>query len=387
MNADDLIYLDSNATSRPLPEVVEGVANTLSEVWANPSSPHGFGQDARRALTRARDAICELVEGLLPEGVIFTSGGSESNNLLLQSGLDGVPWRTVITTTVEHPSILRPVEHLRHGGARVYLLDVDANGLLSTEALVHALETAPRGPLLVSIQWANGETGVIQPIAELFPLVRTIRPEAFCHSDASQSLGRLPIRLEGLSADALTVSGEKIHGPQGVGALLLADPEESRLQPLSRGGGQERGLRSGTQNLPGIVGFGVAAAARARTLLAAVAHMREVRDAFEEALGRALPGVLLNGQRAPRLVNTSNVRFPASEGMSLLARLDARGLACALGSACSSARPEPSQVLRAMGLTEAEAFRSLRFSFSVLNTVPEAVLAAGIVARTAQEDA
>lgn len=375
------IYLDHNATTKPLPEVVDLVAHTMAQVWANPSSAHWLGGQARAVLETARDGVCELVSGAVSEGVIFASGGTEANNIVLLGGDPESAWRCVITSQVEHASVLRPAQALRRRGCRVVLLDVSGDGRLDPEALMRAAAAAPPGPLLVSLQWANSETGIIQPMAELAAAVRAVRPDAFCHSDAAQAVGRVPVDVTAASIDAVAFSGHKIHGPHGIGALVLADPNEQRVAPLVHGGGQERGLRSGTHNLPGAAGLGHAAATRARSFADAASHMRAVRDAFEESLVALAPNIAVNGVAAPRLPNTSNIRFPGRDGMEIVAHLDALGIACSQGSACSSGKPEPSHVLRAMGLSEADAYSSVRFSFSVLNTINEARRAAHAVAQ------
>lgn len=375
------IYLDHNATTRPLPEVVDLVARTMAETWANASSAHWLGGEARAVLEAARDGICELVRGAYPEGVRFTSGGTEANNTVLLGGEPASAWRCVITSAVEHASVLRPAEALARRGGRLRVLPVGPDGLIDPDAVRRAAAEAPPGPLLLSVQWANSETGVIQPIADLVAALRSVRPDAFVHGDVAQAVGRMPVDLAATGVDAVAFSGHKVHGPHGTGALVLADPDEGRISPLLLGGGQEHGFRSGTHNLPGIAGLGLAAAMRARSLDAAAAHMRSVRDAFEEELATLVPEAVVNGASAPRLPNTSNVRFPGSDGMEIVARLDALGVACSQGSACSSGKPEPSHVLRAMGLSEADAYSSVRFSFSTLNNTDEALRAARAVVR------
>nr|WP_272876884.1 cysteine desulfurase family protein [Neoroseomonas terrae] len=375
------IYLDHNATTRPLPQVIERVARTMAETWANPSSAHWLGGEARVELEVARDGVCELVAGAVPDGVFFTSGGTEANNIILLGGDPAPAWRCVITSRVEHASVLRPAEALGRRGCQVVYLDVSADGLLDPEALRLAAVAASPGPLLVSIQWANSETGVVQPVHALAAAVRSVRPDAFFHCDAAQAIGRIPVDVAASGIDALTFSGHKVHGPQGTGALILADPDERRVAALVRGGGQERGLRSGTHNLPGAVGLGLAAAIRARSLEDAAARMRAARNTFEDSLAELVPDARINGAASPRLPNTSNVRFPGSDGTEIMARLDAQGIACSQGSACSSGKPEPSHVLRAMGLSEGDAFSSVRFSFSALNTIEEARRAARAVAQ------
>jgi cysteine desulfurase len=260
-------------------------------------------------------------------------------------------------------------------------LEVAGDGRLDAEALMRAITAAPPGPLLVSLQWASNETGVVQPIRELAAAVRAVRPDAFFHTDAAQAVGRVPVNVAAAGVDAVTFSGHKIHGPHGIGALVLADPNQSRIAPLVHGGGQEYGLRSGTNNLPGAAGLGLAAATRARSFGDSASRMRAVRDAFEEGLAALVPNTVVNGASAPRLPNTSNVRFPGRDGMEIVARLDALGVACSQGSACSSGKPEPSHVLRAMGLSETDAYSSVRFSFCALNTIDEALRAARAVAR------
>jgi cysteine desulfurase len=375
------IYLDHNATTRPLPEVVDVVVRTMTETWANPSSAHWLGGQARAKLETARDGVCELVGGAMPEGVIFTSCGTEANNIVLLGGDPGSAWRCVITSRVEHASVLRPAQALGRRGCRLILLEVAGDGRLDPEALMRAAAAAPHGSLLVTLQWANSETGVLQPLKELAAALQAVRPDAFLHSDAAQAVGRVPVDVVTSSVDAVSFSGHKIHGPHGIGALVLADPNKGRVAPLIHGGGQEYGLRSGTHNLPGAVGLGLAAATRARTFGDAASHMRAVRDAFEEDLAALVPSTVVNGVAAPRLPNTSNVRFPGRDGMEIVARLDALGVACSQGSACSSGKPEPSHVLLAMGLSESEAYSSVRFSFSALNTIDEAWRAARALAQ------
>ncbi len=375
------IYLDHNATTRPLPEVVDLVARTMAETWANASSAHWLGGEARAVLEEARDRICELIRGAYSEGVKFTSGGTEANNTVLLGGEPASSWRCVITSAVEHASVLRPAEALARRGGRLWILPVGPAGLIDPDDLRRVAAEAPPGPLLVSVQWANNETGVIQPVPDLVATLRSVRPDAFVHCDVAQAVGRMPVDLAASRVDAVAFSGHKVHGPHGTGALVLAGPDEGRISPLLLGGGQEHGFRSGTHNLPGIAGLGLAASMRARSLEAAAEHMRSVRDAFEEELAALVPEALVNGASAPRLPNTSNVRFPGIDGTEIVARLDALGVACSLGSACSSGKPEPSHVLRAMGLSEADAYSSVRFSFSTLNTAGEALRAARAVAQ------
>jgi cysteine desulfurase len=381
------LYLDHNATTAPLPEVVALVARTMTEVWANPSSAHWLGNEALRVLVNARDGVCELVGGADPEAVVFTSGGTEANNIVVLGGDTAARWRSVVTTRVEHTSILRPIHALALLGADTVFLGVDRNGLVAPEDLARAVASAPPGPLLVTFQAANSETGVVQPVARLSAIVRSMRPDAFIHCDAAQAIGRVPVDLGNMGVDAIAFSAHKFGGPQGVGALVLANADEKRVGPLIRGGGQERGLRSGTHNLPCIAGMGLAASLRARDLPATAERMRTARDAFEAELEFSSCAAKVNAACSPRIPNTSNVCFPGRDGMELMARLDALGLACSQGSACSSGKPEPSHVLLAMGLKEAEAFCSVRFSFSAANTPDDGQRAARLVARALQVNA
>lgn len=375
------IDLDANATTRALDEVVGLVSDLMRRGPANPSSAHWLGGAARSALEEARDGVASLLPGVLPEGVVFVSGGTEANNVVLTPGRGDAAGRTLITTAVEHPSVIRPAEAFARAGGTVVLLPVSPDGLADPDAMGRAVRSAP-GPILVSVQWSNGETGVVQPLKALVGEARRFRPDAFVHSDAAQAVGRVPVAMDSVGVDVVTFSGHKLHGPQGVGAMVLRDPDDRRVSPLLLGGGQERGLRSGTQNVAGAAGLGLAARIRADGFAAIAAALAAMRDRFESELLDLVPGARVNGATARRVPNTSNIQFPGVEAMELAARLDARGLACSLGSACSSGKPEPSRVLVAMRLSEAEAFSSLRFSFSVMNTMEEAGRAARLVAST-----
>ena len=373
--------LDANATTRALDEVVDLVSDTMRGGSANPSSAHWLGGAARSALEQARDGVASLLPGVLPEGVVFVSGGTEANNAVLAPWCRDAAGRTLVTTAVEHLSVLRPAEMFARAGGTVVVLPVSPDGLADPDAMGRAVRSAP-GPVLISVQWANSETGVVQPLETLVAEARRFRPDAFVHSDAAQAVGRVPVTMRSVGVDVLTFSGHKLHGPQGIGAMVLCDPDDARVHPLLLGGGQERGLRSGTQNVAGAAGLGLAARIRAEGFAGFAVALAAMRDRFESELLDLASGARVNGATARRVPNTSSVRFPGMEAMELAARLDARGLACSLGSACSSGKPEPSRVLVAMGLSEAEAFSSLRFSFSVLNTMEEAGRAARLVAST-----
>ncbi|CAO4157161.1 Cysteine desulfurase [Methylorubrum extorquens] len=328
----------------------------------------------------ARDSVVELIGGVFPEDVIFTSGCTEANNTVVSSAR--AAGAALITTAVEHPSLLRAAEAFRADGGMLDVLPVDGKGLIDLATLETRLRTL-HGPILLSIQAANSETGVIQPIAEIAALVAT-RSDVVFHSDGAQAFGKTPLILgRGLGPDLVSVSGHKLHAPMGVGALLLREGE-TRLNPLLLGGDQEGGRRAGTQALPLIAGFGAACRDRSTAFSADVARMRQLRDRLEAGVLTALRCVKINGEGAPRLPNTSNMHFPNIEAMALVAMLDAAGVLASQGSACHSRRPEPSPVLTAMGLSETDAYSSVRFSVSPLNTESEIEAAISIIVSTCE---
>lgn len=365
------IYLDNNATTCPAPQVVETVLEFLTSCYGNPSSIHSRGVRAREALAQARERVAFFV-GASQEQVLFTSGGTEANNLALNGmGIAGA--RHLVTTEAEHSSILNKAHILEKNGTRVTYLSVDSDGKVS----VQQLEEVFREPVdMVSIHWVNNETGVMQPVEELGGLCRKHR--VLFHVDAAQALGKVPIDFSDLPIDILTFSAHKIHGPQGVGALCFKNIEN--VCPVLFGGDQERFIRPGTENLPGIAGFAAAATVRQRDFSEARKHMEELRNIFERRLKDTFPELSINGDSFNRVCNTTNICFKGIDGMALMARLDREGVICSQTSACKSSRPEPSHVLLAMGLSEDEAFASVRFSFSVLNTSDEAETAADRVA-------
>ena len=364
--AAKLSYLDANATVPPLYSVIEAVAAAMRDAWGNPSSEHTAGVVARRVLERARDAASLLLDGIEPENVVLTSGGTEGSNTVLGSAGDEA---TILVTSVEHPATMLPAERARRRGSKLVVVPVDSCGQADPAAFGRAADQAPTKKVYVSVQWANGETGVIQPVAAIAEAVRASRPGALVHVDAAQAVGRVPTpALPGVGA--FTFSGHKLHGPQGTGVLALGSDSDVNIPVLLAGGGQERGRRSGTQNVAGAAGLAAALEARAADFEGAVHRMRALRDAFETRVIDLVPEAVVNGRsrQVPRTPNTSNVRFPNTDGTSLVARLDALGVLCSQGSACSSGRPEPSRVLQAMGISQRDAYSSVRFSFSILNT-------------------
>ena len=368
------IYLDNNATTRALPEVVDAMARAMADGCGNPSSVHSAGTRARTRLWEARERIADAVSAD-PEHVVFTSGASEANNLVLQSLLRG-PMRgyRLVTSAVEHPSVLSAAKAMERAGLEVVRLGVSRSGVVSESALVDSILP---GRTLVSIQWASNETGVVQPIARFLDRVHAVG--ALFHVDAAQAVGKIPLDVRRVPVDFMSISAHKVHGPLGVGAILARD--RGLLRPLVFGGSQEHSLRPGTENVPGIVGFGLALDLRSAGLGAVSSLTQDMRNAFESALRRRGLVRMVNGEVADRLPNTSNVCFLDVDGEALTMRLDQVGVRCSQSSACTNRRPEPSYVLREMGLTEAEAYASLRFAFSQFNTMRDVNDAVDEIAR------
>lgn len=372
-NVDGEIYLDNNATTRPSPEVRQAVVEALDEGFGNPSSDHARGQRARNALHSARASVAALV-GADSSQIVFTSSATEANNTVLTSAIArgaAGPAR-IITTAVEHSSVLKPCEQFERRGVEVAYLPVDADGLVDIHALRSRLNARPS---LVSIQGANNETGVVQRIREIGALCR--ERGVPLHVDAAQAVGKLDIDLAACEIDYASLTAHKIHGPV-MGAIYAREP--ATLHPLFFGGPQESGLRPGTENLPAIVGFGVAAELRRRRFREVERRLRELRDAFEDRVLSLVPDVSINGRAAARLSNTTNLRFTGVDGQALVARLDQAGVCCSQSSACTSRHPEPSYVLRAMGLSADNAWSSVRFSFGEWNRPDDATTAAELIA-------
>jgi cysteine desulfurase len=368
------LYLDNNATTRLLPAVQDAIAKAMADNLGNPSSPHLAGDKARRAIEQSREQVAALVQAE-PSQIVFTSGATEANNaviqgIIAQSAAAAAPHFVACAT--EHSSILGPLEAAAQRGAQVTLLPVDQAGGLSLATLSDVIATRPQ---LVTIQMANSETGRIHPVKEIAALCRS--QGVLFHTDASQGVGKMAVDVTDLGVDLLTFTAHKIHGPAGSGALYARIP--SRMPVFMHGGQQENGFRGGTQNLLGIVGFGAAAAERRSRLAKVVGGMIASRDRFEAAVNAQLNDTAVNGGDARRLPNTSNICFRGIDGQALVARLEQRGLYCSQTTACTSRRPEPSYVLRAMGLSEAAAYSSVRFSFGELNLDDDADAAARIV--------
>ncbi|MDH3584278.1 MAG: cysteine desulfurase [Phycisphaerae bacterium] len=354
-------YLDNNATTRPADAVVDAVTETLRNDWANPSSVHRFGQRARHRVELAREQVCTLL-GCRPRELIFTSGATESNNLALHGfRLARQQCRTIITTALEHSAVREPCQHLADSGYRIINLKVDIDGLVSVSDLQAALRQHGNDTALVAIHWINNETGAIQPVEEIGGLCRTHAVPFF--TDATQAVGKIPIHLDQIPVDALSFSGHKMHGPKGIGGLFLRT--RSRLVPQVLGGPQERDRRGGTENVPGIVGLGVAADLAGQCLAGdGPARIEQLRRRLEQGIIEAVPDAQVISANAPRIWNTTNIGFPPLESEAILLLLSEKGLCAAAGAACSSGSLEPSPVLLAQGVAETVAHGAIRFSLS-----------------------
>lgn len=366
-----MIYLDNNATTPLAPEVREAMLPHLSGEFGNPSSPHAAGMAAKRAVGEARGRVAALV-GAKAADILFTASATEANHTALLGTLRALAAerperRHLVTTAIEHPSTLMLAWELERQGWRVTVLPVDGTGTIALSDLRDAVtpDTA-----LVSVMWANNETGAIQPVGGAADIAQA--RGALFHTDAVQAAGRLPIRVDAVNADLLTLSAHKMHGPKGIGALYIR--KGVPFAPLIHGH-QERHRRGGTENVPAIVGFGVAAD-RAAATVAEAGGLAILRDRLERGVLAGWPGSRVNGEGAARLPNTSNIRFADPQGRpldaeELLMRLDRAGIAVSMGAACASGGNEPSHVLTAMGLSPADAAASLRFSLSRHSTAEE----------------
>ena len=358
------IYLDNNATSAIAPEVREAMLPYLDNLYGNPSSMHSFGGQVAKAVDTARERVAALL-GADPDEIVFTSCGSEGDNTAFWSALQTQPEkRHIITTRVEHAAILNTVQYWERQGCRVTLLGVDGKGRLDLDEYAGALrdDTA-----IVSIMFANNEVGNIYPIARMAEMARE-RGILF-HTDAVQAVGKVPIDLGKLPVDMLSLSGHKIHSPKGIGVLYVR--RGVRFRPLLRGGHQEGGRRAGTENVPYIVGLGMAAKLAAEHLQEERTRVAALRDRLEKGLMERIPESTINGDVENRLPNTSNISFKNVEGEAILLMLDRLGICASSGSACTSGSLEPSHVLRAMGVPFNYAHGSIRLSLSRYTTEEE----------------
>ena len=358
------IYLDNNATTRPLPEIIKSMLPVLSNAFGNPSSSHSAGERARKYINEARKQIGDLI-GAHPENIVFTSSGTEANNMAFYTCTKNRDKTCrILTTPVEHSSIRKMCNFLSINGVEVVNLSIDSKGQLDLDQLVNL---AKEDFDLVSIQWVNNETGVIQPIEEIVKICHD-NGKLF-HTDAAQAVGKINLNLKEIPVDFLALTGHKFHSPQGIGALYCRD--RFILTPIFFGGFQEEGFRPGTENVSGIVGMGKAAEIRREKLNDYMNKMRELRDYFESSILDSIPNTSVNGDPLNRVCNTTNIMFGGIDGRVLLKQLDQEGIRCSQTSACINSQPEPSYVLKAMGLSDEEAYSSVRFSFSIENTLNE----------------
>ena len=358
------VYFDNNATTKVAEEVLKEMEPLFCQLYGNPSSMHTFGGQIARKIRRAREQVAGLLASD-PTEIIFTSGGTESDNAAIIGALAAVPdKRKVITTRVEHPAVLTVCRDLENHGYTVVELTVDKQGRLDWRQLEELLDD---DTALVTIMYANNETGVVFPIDKIAELV-TGKGVVF-HTDAVQAVGKIPLNLSKSNIDLLSISGHKLHAPKGVGALYVR--KGTRLSPFMLGGHQEAGRRAGTENVPGIVGLGKACELAAENLEAENSRVKYLRDKLENALLEKCPDSMLNGDKENRLPNTSNISFEYIEGEAILLMLDKYGICASSGSACASGSLEPSHVLRAMGVPFTAAHGSIRFSLSRYNTEEE----------------
>ncbi len=366
-------YLDNNATTPLLPAVLDAMQPYFIDQFGNASSIHHHGQQTRAAVERARESVARLL-GCRASEIVFTSGGTEADNLAL-FGITR-PGDHIITSTIEHHAVLNACKHLESLGCEVTYVPVDGQALVSPDDVRHALRPNTR---LISIMTANNETGVLQPLEEIGRIAA--EADVYFHTDAVQAAGKVPIDVKNIGCDLLSISGHKIHAPQGVGVLYVR--KGTLLQPMLYGGRHERARRAGTENVAGIVGLGKAAElARAGFSNGEVDRMRELRDHVEQAVLAGIEAVGVNSGGAPRVPNTTNIRFDYIEGEALVIALDLKGVAVSTGAACSSGAIEPSHVLTAMGLSPDQARASLRFSLGKQNTSEDVDLLLSLLSET-----
>lgn len=360
-------YFDHNATTPPDPAVIEAVARALAEDFGNASSVHHFGQRAKALLDEARSAVGQLI-GAEPAEIVFTSGGTEADNFALRGAAEAAESnsvatgkRHIITSSIEHEAVLNTVKALVKRGWTSTLLPVDATGVVAPSSLAAVMT---RETAIVSVMHANNEIGTIQPVADLAAIAH--EHGALFHTDAVQSVAKIPVDVRALGVDLLALSAHKFNGPKGAGALWIR--RGTRLVSTMTGGKHERNRRGGTENVPGIAGMGVAAALAQGKLAAEAERIAALRDRLEAGILQAVAGTLVNGAREARVPNTTNISFDGVEAESLLIALDLEGFAVSTGSACSSGTLEPSHVLRAMSLPSHRTQNSIRFSLGAGNT-------------------
>jgi cysteine desulfurase len=367
------VYLDNNATTPILPEVLEAMQPYFAEHFGNASSIHHHGQETRAAVEHAREAVAALL-GCRPSEIVFTSGGTEGDNLaifgLIREG------DHIISSTIEHHAVLNSCKRLEEAGSEVTYVPVDGRGLVDPDDVRRALRSNTK---LISIMMANNETGVLQPVEDIGKVAA--EADVYFHSDGVQAAGKVAIDVNRIGCDLLSISGHKMHAPQGVGGLYIR--KGTILQPMLYGGSHERSRRAGTENVPGIVALGKAAEIAKEALdRGDLARMAALRDRLQEKIVAEVEAIGVNGEGAPRVPNTTNIHFDYIEGEALVIALDLKGLAVSTGAACSSGAIEPSHVLTAMGLPSDQARASLRFSLGKQNTPEDVEFALSLIPRT-----
>ena len=374
------VYFDYNATTPLAPEVAEAVARVTRDVFGNPSSVHHFGQQAKAVLDDARSSVAALIGGD-PSEVVFTSGGTESDNLAIRGAadaLEGTTRRGLVASAIEHEAVLNTLKSLARRGWNASLISVGQSGIIDPAA---AAQVITETTALVSVMHANNEIGTIQPVAEISRLAH--ERGALMHTDAVQSAGKIAVDARALGVDLLSISAHKLNGPKGVGALWIK--RGTRMLAILTGGKHERNRRAGTENVAAVAGFGVAAALAAKKIAAEGTRVGALRDRLEAKILAAVPGTTVNGAREPRVPNTTNISFDRVEAESLLIALDLEGVAVSTGSACSSGTLEPSHVLKAMGLSAHRTQNSLRFSLGMFSTAEEVDFVVSILPRVVEK--
>ncbi|MDL2269517.1 cysteine desulfurase NifS [Desulfosarcina sp. OttesenSCG-928-A07] len=361
---DAPIYMDNNATTRVAPEVLEAMLPYFSDLYGNPSSMHTFGGQVGQKIDAARAHVARLL-GAFPEEILFTSCGTESDSTAIYAAIRSNPDRKhIVTTRVEHPAVKNLVEHLGKNGYQVTFVPVDRQGRLDLDVLYDSLsdDTA-----IVSVMWANNETGTIFPVEEI---ARNVRDRGIVfHTDAVQAVGKIPINMANSAVNMLSLSGHKLHAPKGIGVLYIR--KGTRFSPFLMGGHQERGRRAGTENTASIIGMGRAAELAMAGMEVENSRVKALRDKLEAELLKRVPNSMVNGDPENRLPNTTSIAFEYVEGEAILLLMDQYGICASSGSACTSGSLEPSHVLRAMGVPFTAAHGSIRFSLSVYNTAEE----------------
>ena len=372
-----MIYLDNAASTMIHPDVLDSMMPYLAGQYGNPSSIHRHGRVARKAVKKAREQVASLINAL-PSEILITSGGTESNNTAIRGVASQYPSCHIITSSIEHDAVLEPCRMLSREGFDVEYLPVDGLGMTSPSDLRARLTDRTR---LVSVMFGNNEVGSIQPISELAAVCRG-RKTLF-HTDAVQAVGKTPIDVRELGVDLMSISSHKLHGPKGVGALFVR--EGTKIDPMILGGGQERGMRSGTENVAGIVGFGRACEMAREGMGENTAYLQELRDALVRSVLEAVPAVTLNGDPALRLANNAHFTFLGVNGEDLIIKLDEYGVAASTGSACSVNVQKASHVLEAMGFSSEQIAGSLRLTVGMFNTMGEITQVTGILRDVVRE--